>query len=821
MGLMSSRGLGLTVAVSVCVLVGMLVSGAQAFAASAPVIEEVSFSNVTYDSATISARVDTGELETTYSVQYGTTSAYGSETNASRLAAGSNGAITQLTGLQPDSTYHFRVVVSNEDGNLTDATDTEFMTLPPTVQGLPDGRVYEMVTPVENQDRETEVPLADSRLSGEGHNGIYSPGPFEPAASGDAITYSAEQTTPGGTGLGGQGEGNQYIAMRAPAGGWRQSIIQPTGNKSAYYQGFTSELSIGFLASMSSEGGRSPSPTLAPGAPSEVSVLYSRTLTEESYTPFFTIDPPDRGGSFQAYGVPAPRGREGGIPVYAGSSANGIQDFFEGNDALTPGAEAGNGAANNLYETVGSQLRLVNVLPNGSSHVGATFGGPPLTSEEMPDFSHVISENGTRVFWTDLNTGDIYVREDGTSTVQVSAGPAQYWTATPEGSLVFYTEGEELWRFDVETDTRTRLEGAAAGVQGVVGVSNDGEFVYFVADGALSSGATEGRPNLYLLRGETPIFIATLAGEDGYKIHPYRENGGTKAGDWQRGLGERTAEVTPDGKAVVFMSSNSLTGYDNEVAGSETLAQEVYVYEAEGNTLFCASCSRSGEQPQPNESLNKGGAAGFLPISWNNTYIQQWISEDGSQVFFDSDEPLVSQDTNGTQDVYEWERNGAGSCDENDGCIYLLSGGFAPTMSWLIGSSMSGGDVFFASRAQLTAEDGNEDYEIYDARVGGVIPPAPFECSGTGCQGLPSAPPVFATPSSVTFNGVGNFAVSTVGAPKSKSKPKTLTRAQLLSKALRACRAKHEKKKRASCEVKARARYRDRSRVSKASKGRN
>ena len=41
--------------------------------------------------------------------------------------------------------------------------------------------------------------------------------------------------------------------------------------------------------------------------------------------------------------------------------------------------------------------------------------------------------------------------------------------------------------------------------------------------------------------------------------------------------------------------------------------------------------------------------------------------------------PLVAQDTNGQQDVYEWEREGTGSCTlgagVNGGCVYLLSGG--------------------------------------------------------------------------------------------------------------------------------------------------
>ena len=44
----------------------------------------------------------------------------------------------------------------------------------------------------------------------------------------------------------------------------------------------------------------------------------------------------------------------------------------------------------------------------------------------------------------------------------------------------------------------------------------------------------------------------------------------------------------------------------------------------------------------------------------NDTYLPQWIAEEGNRVFFDTEVPLVARDTNGRQDVYEWEREGHG-----------------------------------------------------------------------------------------------------------------------------------------------------------------
>jgi hypothetical protein len=240
---------------------------------------------------------------------------------------------------------------------------------------------------------------------------------------------------------------------------------------------------------------------------------------------------------------------------------------------------------------------------------------------------------------------------------------------------------------------------------------------------------------------------------------------------------------------------------------------EVFVYDADANKLFCASCNTSGEPL----SFTKEGPAALLPASSSDTYLPRWISEDGSRVFFDSSESLVPTDTNGRQDVYEWEQDGAGSCQDSGGCVYLLSGGTSTDYSYLIDASATGDDVFIDTRAQLVPQDENDNFNVFDVRVGGVQPLSVPACSGTGCQGVPPAPPIFATPSSVTFAGVGNFEPS----PRPLAvKAKPLTRAQKLAKALKACkRGGSRRGERAVCEAHARKRYGDKSRVKKTAKG--
>ena len=194
-----------------------------------------------------------------------------------------------------------------------------------------------------------------------------------------------------------------------------------------------------------------------------------------------------------------------------------------------------------------------------------------------------------------------------------------------------------------------------------------------------------------------------------------------------------------------------------------TFVNRVEVYDAETETLNCASCTSLGTLG----SLQKSNA--------ENVYQPRWISADGARVFFVSFEGLVPQDLNEEQDVYEWVRPGTGGCTESNGCVYLLTGGTSVGQSGFLDASESGGDVFVVTRANFSGSDEDGAFDAYDVRLGVQQPAVAPLCMGTGCQGIPSAPPIFATPSSVTFEGVGNFAAPVKEAkakPKPRKKPK-------------------------------------------------
>jgi hypothetical protein len=126
--------------------------------------------------------------------------------------------------------------------------------------------------------------------------------------------------------------------------------------------------------------------------------------------------------------------------------------------------------------------------------------------------------------------------------------------------------------------------------------------------------------------------------------------------------------ATPDGSALMFLSPDQLTGYRNcvEVAGKEQCHIEVYLYEAATGKVICVSCAPTDVAPQGDANLVEShfgpeSSADFVPPS--QPLIDSRPAESGGEAVmravFETTEGLVPQDTNGTMDVYEWEKAAA------------------------------------------------------------------------------------------------------------------------------------------------------------------
>jgi NHL repeat len=761
------------------------------FAPLKPRVEAESVSEVGSASATFHGQVFPQGEPTSYSFEYGTTTAYGKHTPTQSAGAGVTATAVAATveGLSPDTGYHFRLVASNANGERQ-GPDVSFSTFPQGILGLPDGRGFELVSPLESGDGEV---VRGTRAAGSGARVAYAGQPAE-EGNGEGGNPNEEGVTFGGA--------NEYLAGRGAAG-WSAVDVQPPGLSSPNYISFSDDLSVGIL------GSEEP---LLGGAPAG-QTLYSRD---------------DASGSYRVLGSGA---------AYAGSTPDGAHVLYSTGPA-------------GLFESGVGASAAVNVLPEGGSAAHAVFGAPAVHESNVsavgptgPDFSSAVSGDGSRVFWTQTDAEGhpqrLFVTEHAGSPaqrpVQLDAshapphpgGEGRFAAASGDGSRVFFTAcsvltpdstaaptpgceveevhghgpfvtpaGNDLYEANTATGVLSDLsvdQAQNANVVGVLGVSADGSSVYFAAGGALASGAqqqqcvrgvvaelgqggTLTKCNIYLVHdGGAPQFVAAVTNAEW--------------ADWSSVVGTHTAYVAPAGGELVFESGLNLTGFDSRGAN------EIYMY-APGSGVSCLSCNPSG-------ALTPPGSGASLPGSASTTFALRDVSADGSRVFFQTAESLVPADQNGKVDVYEFERAGAGSCTRPAGCLFVISGGSSTQSSFFVDAGETGEDVFFTSRADLVPADRTDRLELYDARVGATQPPAQPVCSGTGCQGVPAAPPIFSTPSSVTFAGTGNFEPQP---PPSKPPPK-LTNRQKLEKALKQCHAKRSRAKRRACEHAARRRY--------------
>jgi hypothetical protein len=619
---------------------------------------------------------------------------------------------------------------------------------------LPDCRAYEMVSPVDKNGGDVGRSPSDPTVES-GHL------PVQSSVSGEQLAYASFVAF--GDAVASPLFGSQYIATRSAAG-WSThgvtpprtlSVLSPGIGRDAGFKAFSPDLSSAWLLH--------DSDPLTPTAPPHFADLYRRDNLNDGYEALNPTSPPTAGTTQF-------------MPELEGLSADGSHAIFAANDALTPDAPITFDDKRRLYDWSGGELHLVSILPDGTPTTSESHAGTHNTIDNRgiaSSVDHAVSDDGTRVFWTASDfigaPGNIYVRIDNERTVPVSGSVtdarSRFWTASADGSRAFFTVDEfvehplddNLYEFDVDSETPTLIAGK---VTGVVGASDDASYLYFVSEEDLDAGATAGEPNLYLRRGTDLIFIATIGADEanhGHNVIPSIVN--------QEPI-LRTSRVTPDGRHLAFMSDLSLTGYDNRDAKTGDPDDEVFRYDADAGQLACVSCNPSGARPA-GRPLNIGGALKVLPISaklptWSTQlYAPNALSADGSRVFFSSYDALVKGDTNGAQDVYQWEEQGTGSCESAGGCIDLISTGESPNDSEFFDATANGDSVFFATYSSISAQDpGSKD--VYVARVGGGFPPPPpgvAPCVGDACQNVP-APPSDPTPASASFNGPGNLAAS-------------------------------------------------------------
>jgi DNA-binding beta-propeller fold protein YncE len=807
--------------------------------ASAPEIASESVSQVTATGASFETELNPHGLPTTYRFEYGLSSAYSSSAPVPPASAGSEFGVLSFSvlvqGLTPGTTYHYRLVAENPLAQGLTAVfgpDRQFTTQSGGASVLPDGRQWELVSPPDKNG----APLEGLTVEGS---------VIQAAADGSALTYIARDPVTSDPAGNRSFAEDQLFASRGADGGWiTQDIATPHESPAGLVSGELSEYRL-FSPDLSS-GVVQPAnftplaPTVTERTPylREQNGEYLPLVTAANVPPgtkFGSVE--ENGQVLSASGVEfvaaspdlshvvlrAPQS------LSAGFDTGGQLALYEwSGGALAPASVLPGG---------------ISAGEEGGAFLGQH--GALLRHAISADGSRVIfgTQREQHLYVRDMvtgNTSQLDVPEQG---AEGGGGEALFQDANSDGTRIFFQDRARLTA-DSHADSNfgftdlymcelgstldeescaaqggltdlTVTNGEPADVQGTsIGLSEDGSTIYFVANGILTN---EGAPVSGAVQGDCAnrgqFFIPA------HLCNLYRWHDGTVSvvavlseadfPDWEAdevshtNLARMTARVSPNGRFLAFMSERSLTGYDNRDAASGQLDEEAYLYDSTAGKLVCASCDPSGARPlgefePPREEKGSfplsdgvgnwqerwvaGSIPGWTPVTGSTALYQSRYLSDQGRLFFNSPVGLAPKDSNGTQDVYEYEPTGIGSCtmatagftQGAGGCVELISGGTSARESVFLDASESGNDVFFLTTSKLALQDVDSALDAYDAHVcTTAIPcpppasPPPPACEGDACQ-LPATPPNDATPGSLTFNGAGNV----VECPKGKVKQK-------------------------------------------------
>jgi hypothetical protein len=764
------------------------------------------------ESATLEAKINPAWRTTKYQFEYGREPCESGECTklpTSPAALGAAGKSTQqalvtLSGLEVGTPYHYRVIVENTAG-VVRGSEQVFRIgrsfTPGSAVGLPDGRVYEQVSPANKYGNSVEAVASN---------------PAFVAPSGEAVMYE-------GSGALAEGSANStklpIVVSERTSKGWLTRSAMP----------------------LPRPGATSPEEYVESKTYPEI-VVPSQDLTRlvfstENYVPYVGApdepqlqnniylagsDPfvePEWVGRSQIEGQPGGLENEGDkIPQQievAGTSPNLETIYFYYGGKLLPGGsdlyEYRHGVLSDAGALPGEEVAAGRALP--AAEVNPEVGGKlkRVHATSPAGFDNQVSADGSRIFFVrEDHAGqlELYVHVTATdgsqrtelisqsqlaghegepaangpyampstapaTSVEASGGqapehgstasPPTYVFASPDGSHAFFESTDQLtedapgdgsvktYDFDLETG---RLEYIAAITGSVVVVSNDGSSLLF-------ENTTK-----------QPFAIERwAAGPEGGTVTEIATLPSVTRNVCGAVLCIGPASMTSDGAVVAFATEAPIPGFNdgglhlefepesNNGSGQprpnagEWPNSEIFRYDATSNELTCVSCAPEGQAPTSNAIMSK---LAFEQSSYSTEQNTQYVDNpgramnaEGSEIFFETRDALAPQDANGTSDVYEWE----------SGKVYLISGGREPTRSVFLGISESGNDAFFATAEGIAAGDTDGAYDVYDARVPrpGDKPVEATPCEGAVCQGPPSVPDLLGQPASEAFSGPGNL----------------------------------------------------------------
>jgi hypothetical protein len=580
---------------------GTTTSDAIAFATpeSAPTVRAIPGSGRTTTTVRINAVINPHGKDTTYFFEWGETAAYGNRlpiAGESSAGAGTAGLRYSklLTGLQPDTDYHYRVVATSSVGMTTSEARV--------VRTLAEDRAFEQVSPTtKNGNNISLATLQTVQTTPSGDGAAYvSNGAFVGSKAAYPMTpYVSRRTSTGW----------ETIAPTPPQ---LNTSANAVGNLRVFSEDLSKSVSFSKMA-------------LASGAVQGDVNVY----TQDNFAGTYDYV---GGSASQWLFVDATN-------ILSNTARWPTPDMshvlLETYVPLTPDAPTGD--ISSLYEIVDGEIRLISYLPDGTADpVGATTGSVDQyrTSPISDDGRRIVFAHGGGL--TAQYEAPLYLREDGQTTIALSASrrpgddaaarSALRGPISPDGSDVFFASRSaltvdatddnafKLYRYEVDADELTMLTPTGAGGSpdpfelSVKSVNDDGSIVYFTSWQKFLPGATAGSENAYVWREGDGIELIA--------------KGPAPASS-------RAWSTSPNAEHAVWVN------------------REVYAYDATSGVTSCASCDPTGTGLSGASTIHQPGGGGSLP------HLIRAVTDDGD-VFFESTKRLVPEDSDGKGDVYQW-----------------------------------------------------------------------------------------------------------------------------------------------------------------------
>ncbi len=618
----------------------------------------------------------------------------------------------ELIGLQPNTTYHYRLAAAENSGGPAASTGAErTFTTRTTAEATPPQRGIELVN---SPDKGNQNAVGAANLGGV--RGM--------SSDGNRALWGVTGGAPGGV----SGGPSFFLAERGPDGWHSRSIVPPAlqqvggGRLSYRIQAITPDYSQ-FIFNAEEK-------------------LFFSEATESTRV---RLDDAQSQDVLQTYSWSKEHDGPGSLDMTDDSAH--VVDINHASDQLEEVGDGSGEVLSLMPDNTPSSCGLLegaSFVGGGNAFIEGSYGGAGGVWRQG---DHAIATtDASRVYFEAKPNGEcskpwgLYVRNrDTEETTLIDPGTATrdvgFITATPDGRQGYFetssaldppadtNEGADLYRWDEQSEESSCLTCVVAnadlngngGDYDPILISKDFSHIYFESGEELVPGhpLSGSEENLYLLSGGTVRFV--VKGSFGL-IHSF-------------------SLLSDDGNMLLLRTAAQPYLTSDEVDGS---LEEFYLYDDRESSLECISCVRGGVTTHSISST--GGME---------------MSDDGSTVAFSTAEALVPSDVNGGRDVYEWR--GGSQHLITDGVTEYPNAEFAQPK--VQGIDADGANILFAATDPgLTGYEQDGLGNMYDARIGGGFErPSPVvHCSEDSCQGPLQEPPAAGSSASSAFSGAGN-----------------------------------------------------------------